>query len=61
MDLTYKSPFYFGEYVMEKSEISDLVKEIEDVDEFLDELLEVNEKSQSDSPSLEDFCNSFNL
>lgn len=46
---------------MEKYEISDLVEEIDNIDEFLDELLEVNEKSQLDSPSLEDFCNSFNL
>lgn len=46
---------------MEKSDILDLVEEIDDIDEFLNELLEVNEKSQSDSPSLEDFCNSFNL
>ena len=48
---------------MEKSDISDLVEEIDDIDEFLNDLLEINEKSQSqsDSPSLEDFCNSFNL
>ena len=36
------------------------IDEIDDIDSFLEELIEVNEKCTS-SPSLEEFCASFSL